>query len=53
LNEWLKLMLDEIRRKQREREEARSERERRGPDRSGGPRGDAEPPRPADPSGTR
>lgn len=29
LNEWLKLMLDEIRRKQREREEAARERARR------------------------
>jgi hypothetical protein len=29
LNEWLKLMLDEIRRKRRERDEALRERERR------------------------
>jgi hypothetical protein len=53
LNEWLKLMLDEIRRKQRERDEARRERERRGPEQSGGQRDEAGPPRPANPSGTR
>jgi hypothetical protein len=30
VNEWLKLMLEEIRRKQREREEASREHQRRG-----------------------
>jgi hypothetical protein len=44
LNEWLKLMLEEIRRKDREREEAVRERERRRTGTSGA----AEPPRPAD-----
>jgi hypothetical protein len=34
LNEWLKLMLEEIRRKEREREEAAREHERRQADAS-------------------
>ncbi len=45
LNEWLKLMLDEIRRKQRERDEAQRERARRAGDKTG-----AGPP-PRDPAG--
>jgi hypothetical protein len=53
LNEWLSLMLDEIRRKQREREEAARERERREP----GARDQGEPGtarrRPAGPDGRR
>lgn len=46
MNEWLKLMLEEIRRKEREREAAARERERRA---LGTPDGT----RPADPPGPR
>jgi hypothetical protein len=45
LNEWLKLMLDEIRRKQREREEVLRERERR----EAGERTERGPSHPTDP----
>lgn len=41
MNEWLKLMLEEIRRKEREREDALRERQRRGPG-PGTPQSDAE-----------
>lgn len=41
MNEWLKLMLEEIRRKEREREDALRERQRRGPG-PGTPRPDDE-----------
>jgi hypothetical protein len=51
LNEWLKLMLEEIRRKQREREEVLRERERRASGKSGNTPGTA-PSGPADPPGT-
>ncbi|MFU8821571.1 MAG: hypothetical protein ACNA8G_08425 [Gammaproteobacteria bacterium] len=49
MNDWLKLMLEEIRRKAREREEAEREHARRETARPG----HAEPSRPADSPGTR
>lgn len=49
MNDWLKLMMEEIRRKEREQEEAERERARREADRPG----QAELPRPADSPGTR
>jgi len=53
LNEWLKLMLEEIRRKQREREEILRERARRESARRDGAKSVAPVTRPADPAGPR
>ncbi|HUG99392.1 MAG TPA: hypothetical protein VMQ83_09485 [Gammaproteobacteria bacterium] len=52
MNEWLKLMLDEVRRKEREQAEIEDERERRKSATGNGAQEAGRSPRPADPPGS-